>query len=66
MEFAEYRFKNKKSQQECAQELQISRQYVSDIETKKVKPGRKLTEKIIDWSDKQITIADLWNWDTGE
>jgi DNA-binding XRE family transcriptional regulator len=62
MELKEYREKIKQTQQQVADTLGISRQYVSDLERKSVMPSRKLAEKIVMWSDKQITFAELWNW----
>ena len=58
----EYREKIKQTQQQVADSLGISRQYVSDLERKSVMPSRKLAEKIVMWSEKQITFAELWNW----
>jgi len=62
MELKEYREKIKQTQQQVADTLGISRQYVSDLERKSVMPSRKLAEKIVMWSEKQITFAELWNW----
>lgn len=62
MELKEYREKIKQTQQQVADRLGITRQYVSDLERKSVMPSRKLAEKIVMWSDKQITFAELWNW----
>ena len=62
MELKEYREKIKQTQQQVADCLGISRQYVSDLERKSVMPSRKLAEKIVMWSEKQITFAELWNW----
>lgn len=62
MELSEYRRKIGKTQQECANELDISRQYVSDLERKSLKPSRLLCEKIVKWSNCHITYSELWDW----
>jgi len=62
MELKDYRQLIMKTQQEVADDLGVTRQYISDLERKSVMPGRKLAEKIVEWSDKKVTFADLWNW----
>ena len=63
MELKDYREQIDKTQQEVANELGITRQYVSDLERKSVKPSRTLCDKIAKWSNYQITYAELWNWE---
>lgn len=66
MKLRQYRLSIDKTQAECAEQLAITKEYFSELETGKKQPSRLLTEKIIRWSGYQITIADLWNFDNNE
>lgn len=61
MKLQKYRELKKLTQEECADQLNITRQYYVELE-KGRKPSRKLCEKIIEWSKKKITYSDMWNW----
>jgi DNA-binding XRE family transcriptional regulator len=63
MKLKKYREKIKKTQQECADELSITKEYFSNIEREVDKPSRILADRIIEWSGKKITYSDLWAWD---
>ena len=60
MKLFEYREYQNKSQDECAKELNISRQYYNEIETGRREPGKKLIKDIIVWSGGLIKLTDLW------
>ena len=60
MKLNKYRQFVKKTQAECAKELEITVVYFSEIERNVNQPGRKLADKIISWSDGMIGYEDLW------
>jgi len=60
MKLKKYRTQIKLTQQQVADALGISRQYVSDIERGKYEPGIKLGKKICAWSKNKITYLDMW------
>ena len=62
MDLLEYRIDRDKTQQQCADELNISKEYYAELERGVHKPSRKLCEKIVEWSEKKITYAELWDW----
>ena len=48
------------TQQEAADGIGISRQYLCDILNKHTIPGRAVAFKIIAWSDNMVKFDDLW------
>lgn len=60
MDLKSYRDKMGKTQKECAEELDITIPYYSDLERRVYLPSRKLAQEIIKWSDSEITFEDLW------
>ena len=50
----------KKTVVQAAKELKISRQYLHDIIRGKYAPGRKLGNRIREWSDGAIGYDDMW------
>jgi len=60
MKLKKYRKKIGKTQHQCAKELDITVVYFSDLERGVFEPSKKLTQKIIKWSDNAITLKDLW------
>lgn len=45
---------------EAAMQLKIARGYMHEILSEKRPPGRKLAQRIIDWSGGAVTYQDLW------
>lgn len=66
MKLRKYRLSIDKTQEKCAEELDITKEYFSDIERGKHLPSRILSEKIIKWSENNVTYSDLWGWDDDE
>jgi len=60
MNLLKYRKKHRKTQLQCANELGITVVYFSDIERGVFEPSKKLSKKIIKWSNGEITVKDLW------
>ena len=50
----------KKTKAQAAKELTINRQYLHYILTGKAIPGRKLAQRIREWSDGAVSFDDLW------
>ena len=46
---------------QAAKELGIARTYLHAILSEKRAPGRKLADRIIQWSDGAVKYDDLWN-----
>jgi hypothetical protein len=44
----------------AAKQLKITRTYLYDIMRGRMGPGRKLAQRIIQWSDGDIRYEDLW------
>jgi DNA-binding XRE family transcriptional regulator len=49
------------SKTRAAKELNITRQYLYQIMSGKMGPGRKLAIKILKWSDGEVRFEDLWS-----
>ncbi len=60
MKLRQYREKTKLTQKVVAEHLKITTTYYSDIERGIYKPGRKLADKIIKWTDGKVGYKDLW------
>ncbi len=60
MKIREYRKKIEKTQRQCAKELEITVVYFSDLERGVFEPSKKLSKRIINWSDGAIRLVDLW------
>ena len=60
MNLRQYRLSIDKTQEQCAKELEITKEYFSDIERGRHYPSRILSEKIVKWSDHSITYTELW------
>ena len=43
-----------------AAELKIARGYLHEIISGKRPPGRKLAQRIVDWTDGAVRYEDLW------
>ena len=43
-----------------AKELKITPTYVYEILAERMIPGRKLAQRIIEWSQGAVTFQDLW------
>ena len=44
----------------AAGELKIARGYMHEIISGKRPPGRKLAQRIVDWTDGAVRYEDLW------
>jgi len=60
MDLNNYIKERKLTQQQAADSIGISRQYLCDILNKKAIPGRAVAFKIMSWSDKMVGFDDLW------
>ena len=60
MKLKEYRKWRGLSKKETFQTLDITRQYLWELEEKDRPPGRKLADKIIKWSENHVKYEDLW------
>ena len=49
------------SNSRATKELRISRQYLYEILRGRMKPGRKLGQRIVEWSQGDVRYEDLWN-----
>ena len=45
----------------AAKELSITRTYLYEILGKRMIPGRKLAQKIVEWSEGDVRYEDLWS-----
>jgi len=43
-----------------AKDLKITRQYLYEILKGNMSPGRKLAQRIAEWSENAVTFQDLW------
>ena len=46
---------------QAAKELQITKAYLYELLGNRMKPGRKLAQRIIIWSNGDIRFDDLWS-----
>jgi len=60
MKLKAYRESIGKTQKTCAEELEITVVYYSDLERGVFEPGRKLVAKISKWSKGKVEQKDLW------
>lgn len=60
MDLKNYIQERKLTQQKAADGIGVSRQYLCDILNKKTIPGRAVAFKIMSWSDKMVSLDDLW------
>jgi len=48
------------TKREVAKDLEITPTYVYEILAGRMIPGRKLAQRIVEWSDNAVTFQDLW------
>jgi hypothetical protein len=44
----------------AAKELRVHKTYLYEIVGRRMPPGRKLAQRIVEWSKRKITLEDLW------
>ena len=66
MELDEWLFKNKMTQKDFANALEIDREHLGRIANKRLKPGKRLARDIVLATKGQVTEKELMNIDSKE
>lgn len=60
MRLEKYIYEKRLTQEQAAEGIGISRQYLCDILNNKAIPGRAVAMKIMKWSDNMVRLNDMW------